>query len=427
MDLERELRYLYSLESRGWVFGLQNISQLLDLLGNPHLRLKAVHVAGTNGKGSVCAMLHSVLSRRYRVGLYTSPHLHRLNERIKIQGEITDEELVASIRFLRGKVEEAGRPETFTFFDFTTALAFYYFAQKEVDLAIVEVGLGGRLDSTNVIRPLVAVITNIGHDHMDILGPTLEEVAREKAGILKEGAPLVCGERKEGPLQVILDTAREKGTEVYLIGRDFYYHWEKDLLSFRGRKWDLRGLRVGLLGRHQGENAALALATLELLEGLGFGVSQEEIRKGLEEVRWPARMELFPGPPRVLLDGAHNPEGMEVLRESLSLIPHRHLYLLIGVMADKDWKGMLERILPLCQAVFAFKPENPRALPPERILQEARSRGVEAHEAEGAEEAVRMALARASGEDLVLCCGSLYAVAEVRQALLSGKWQGRSS
>ncbi len=417
-ELREEIEYLYGLERLGMIFGLENVSGLLKLLGDPHLRLKAVHVAGTNGKGSVCAMLHAILGRRYRVGLYTSPHLHRLNERIKIEDEIQDQELLQLIRLLRAKVREADRPKTFTFFDFITALAFFYFAQKGVDLALVEVGLGGRLDSTNVIKPLVAVITNVGHDHMDVLGGTLQDVAREKAGIIKEGTVLICGERKPDPLEVILKEAERKGATVYLLGRDFGYRYA-DGLSFWGRKWRLQGLRLGLLGRHQGENAALALATLEVLTERGFELTETDIRKGLEEVRWPGRLELFEGRPRVLLDGAHNPEGMESLCEALSEIPHRALHLIIGIMADKPWSEMLRKILPLTQRVIAFKPNNPRALDPGIIVQEVRTLGLDAFKAQGAEEALRIAMESSDPEDLIVVAGSLFTVAEVREVLSS--------
>ncbi|RLB01877.1 MAG: bifunctional folylpolyglutamate synthase/dihydrofolate synthase, partial [Deltaproteobacteria bacterium] len=187
MAYQEELRYLYGLERFGMIFGLDNVSRLLHLLGDPHLKLKVVHVAGTNGKGSVCTILHSILSQRYRVGIYTSPHLHRFNERIRIgHDEISDQEVVDLTRLLRAKVQQEGEPKHFTFFDFTTAMALYYFTEKEVELAIVEVGLGGRLDSTNVVQPLVVVITNIGHDHMDVLGESIEDIAREKAGVIKE-------------------------------------------------------------------------------------------------------------------------------------------------------------------------------------------------------------------------------------------------
>lgn len=420
-ELERELQYLYGLERFGMIFGLENVSALLDHLGNPHLDLKAVHVTGTNGKGSVCAFLHSALCRRYKVGLYTSPHLHRVNERIKVNGkEIKDTELLELIKLLRTKAEGKGNPKVFTFFDFLTAIAFFYFKQQSVDLAIVEVGLGGRLDSTNVLFPLVSVITNVGHDHMDVLGPTLEDIAREKAGIIKEGRPLVCGEVKEDPLRVILEEARKKGSEVLLLGRDFSYHADTTF-SFRGRRWYLEGLELGLLGRHQQTNAALALAVLELLEEMGFPLSEEEIRFGLKETRWPGRLEVFGQGPRIVLDGAHNPEGVEVLCNALKEMAFSHLHLVIGIMADKPWKEMLKKLLPLSNRVVAFRPSNPRALEPERIVEEAKAYGLEATCAKEAKEALQLALCYAGADDLVLVTGSLFTVAEVREVLVFGR------
>jgi dihydrofolate synthase/folylpolyglutamate synthase len=420
-ELQKEIDFLYGLERFGMIFGLENVSALLELLGNPHLKLRAIHVAGTNGKGSVCAILDSILSRRYKVGLYTSPHLHRLNERIKINGkEIGDEELLNLIRLLREKTEKAKRPERFTFFDFTTALAFFYFLKKEVDLAIVEVGLGGRLDSTNVIRPLVGVITNIGHDHMDVLGPTLRDIAREKAGIIKENTPIVCGEKKEEPLQVILEEASKKKAPLYLLGRDFHYQYEDGLFSFFGRRLKLQGLRLGLLGRHQVENASLALEVIETLLELGFPVEEEHIRKGLEEARWPGRLELVESKPKVLMDGAHNPEGMRVLCEFLKEISFKKLHVIIGIMKDKSWKEMLQILLPFSQRVIAFRPQNPRSLEPETIIKVAKQMGIEGVEAKTPEEALRIAKEKADPEDLILITGSLFTVGEIRELLLKG-------
>lgn len=420
-ELERELQYLYGLERFGMIFGLENVSELLHHLGDPHLRLKAIHITGTNGKGSVCAFLHSVLGRRYKVGLYTSPHLHRVNERIKVnEREIEDTELLELIRLLRTKVEEKGEPQVFTFFDFLTAIAFFYFAQQSVDIAIVEVGLGGRLDSTNVLLPLVSVITNVGHDHMDVLGPTLADVAREKAGIIKEGRPLVCGERKDAPLKVILEEAQMKGSEVLLLDRDFTYQ-ASPKFSFRGRRWHLEGLELGLMGKHQLINATLALAVLELLEEMGFTLSEEDVRLGLKETKWPGRLETFGEGPKVVLDGAHNPEGARVLRDALREMAYCRLHLIVGIMADKPWREILQIILPLSDRVIAFRPSNPRALEPQRIVEEARLYGLDAVCAKEAREALQMALDFAGPNDLVLVTGSLFAVAEIREALLFGR------
>ncbi len=421
MAYREELEYLYGLERFGMIFGLQNVSELLGLLGNPHWGLKVVHVAGTNGKGSVCAMLHAVLSRRYKVGLYTSPHLHRFNERIRIQDEISDEEVVALTRLLRSKVEEAGRPEHFTFFDFTTAMALYYFAQKGVDLAIVEVGLGGRLDSTNVVNPLVTVITNVGHDHIDVLGSDLTEIAREKAGVIKAGIPVVCGEGKEAPRRVIEEEAKMKGAPLYLLGRDFRWQRDEGGLNFEGRRWRFKGLSVGLSGAHQLENAALALATLQLLDEEGLEIGEEDVRIGLRTVRWPGRFELFHGPPRVLLDGAHNPEGAKALKVSLGEIPYRDLHLILGIMADKEWKGVLEELVPGASTVVACRPQTSRALDPEEIVRETRRWNVRAWTVEDPAEALKQLKEIAKLEDLIVVSGSLFTVAEVREALLGGR------
>lgn len=419
MAYQEELRYLYGLERFGMIFGLDNVSMLLHLLGDPHLGLKVVHVAGTNGKGSVCAILHSILSQRYRVGIYTSPHLHRFNERIRIgHEEISDQEVVEIVRLLRAKVEREGRPRHFTFFDFTTAMALHYFSKKEVELAIVEVGLGGRLDSTNVVHPLVVVITNIGHDHMVVLGPTIADIAREKAGVIKEGVPVVCGERRPEALKVIEERALEKKAPLLLLGRDFGWETEDGTFRFYGRKKGLCNLALNLRGRYQFANAALALATLEVLQEKGFPVGEGEIRRGLREVDWPGRLELFEGPPRVLLDGAHNPEGAQALRGFLEEMSFGHLHLLLGIMADKAWREFIKELAPLAETVVGCRPSNPRALTPGEIAREARRYCHRVLAFEDPKEALEHLRDLSSAEDIIVVTGSLFTVAEVREALL---------
>jgi len=422
MAYQEELCYLYGLERFGMIFGLDNVSRLLHLLGDPHLGLKVVHVAGTNGKGSVCTILHSILSQRYRVGIYTSPHLHRFNERIRIgHDEISDQEVVDLTRLLRAKVQQEGGPKHFTFFDFTTAMALYYFTEKGVELAIVEVGLGGRLDSTNVVQPLAVVITNIGHDHMDVLGESIEDIAREKAGVIKEGMPVVCGEGKPEALKVIEETALEKRAPLLLLGRDFSWEAEDGTFRFYGRKKGFGNLELNLRGRHQFANAALALATLEVLHEEGFPVGEGEIRRGLKEVDWPGRLELFEGPPKVLLDGAHNPEGAKALRCSLEKMPFRHLHLLLGIMADKAWRDFIAELAPLAETVVGCRPSNSRALAPEEIAREAKRYCPKVSAFEDPKEALEHLRGLSSPEDLIVVTGSLFTVADVREGLLGDR------
>jgi len=423
MSYKDSLDYLYSLERFGMIFGLDNISRLLSLLGDPHRRLRTVHITGSNGKGSVSAMMAEILSRRWRVGLYTSPHLHSFTERVKINDrEIEEGEVVRLVELLRRKVEKEGGPEHFTFFDFTTAITFQYFAEKEVDLAVIEVGLGGRLDSTNVITPQVSVITTVSKEHTQVLGSSLSEIAREKAGIIKEEVPVVCGVREEEALKVIEEEAKEKGAPLFLLGRDFHYRERgAQQLDFSGRRWRMEGLEVGLLGRFQLFNASLAIAALEVLAEKGYAVSEADIREGLQEIRWPGRMEVVRKAPLLILDGAHNGEGARALKEALRDIRYRELLLLLGIMDDKDVEAIVRELAPLARLVVTSRPSNPRALPPRRIAEVARRFCPRVKEREEMREGVSLILEEASREDLVLITGSLFTVADARQILLGGE------
>ena len=423
MAYSDSLSYLYGLERFGMIFGLEKISQLLSLLGDPHLGLRCCHVAGSNGKGSVCVMIAHVLERAYRVGLYTSPHLHSFNERIKINGEeISDQEVIELVEVLRGRVQEEGGPEGFTFFDFTTAMAFYYFAQKGVDLAVVEVGLGGRLDSTNVLLPEVTVITEVSKEHTQVLGNTLGEIAKEKGGIIKEGVPVVCGVQEGEALEVIEEEAEGKGAELILLGRDFHFFpLGGRRLDFRGRRVRWEGLEVSLLGEHQLFNAALALATLEVLQERGYPIGEGEIREGLKGVVWPGRMEFVSQRPPILLDGAHNPEGAKALAKALGALSYRRLLLLLGIMDDKDVEGIVGEIVPLATEVVACRPENPRSLDPKEIAKAVLPFGPKVKVIEAVGEGLRYLMEEAQEGDLILVTGSLFTVAEAREYVLGGE------
>jgi dihydrofolate synthase/folylpolyglutamate synthase len=322
--------YLYGLERFGMVFGLENITLLLRALGDPHRDLKVIHVGGTNGKGSVSAMMASILQEEgHRVGLYTSPHLVSFTERIQINGaEIPWEEVVKLTELLRKRVEEEDIPQRFTFFDFTTALALYYFFLREVEVAILEVGLGGRLDSTNVVHPLITVITNVSRDHLQILGEGIEDIAGEKAGIVKHGTPLISGAAQPEVIRILEQECEKKEAPLRLLGRDFWgERIASGALNFQGSTWRLADIRLGLAGSFQIENATVALGALEALEETGYRVEKESIYQGLAKVRWPGRLELLPTSPQILLDGAHNPAAARVLKACLEEeFDYRRLY-----------------------------------------------------------------------------------------------------
>ena len=403
------------------VFGLENISRLLQVLGDPHRTLQVIHVGGTNGKGSVSAMMASVLQEAgYRVGLYTSPHLVSFTERIQINGtEIAWDEVVRLTELLRSRVAEEGIPQQFTFFDFTTAFALYYFSQQEVDVSILEVGLGGRLDSTNVVHPLITVITNVAKDHCQILGERIEDIAREKAGIVKHGVPLISGATQPAVIQILEETCRENEAPLSLAGRDF--QGEKTAprtLDFRGRSWHLTDISLGVGGPFQIENATVALGALEGLEGKGYRVGKESIYEGLAEVRWPGRLELVQASPQILLDGAHNPAAAGSLKEALQEeFDYRRLYMVMGIMQDKEVSAITAVMAPLADVLIAARPDNPRAMSAQRLAEIARDYCSAVTVIEDIGKAVEYAREVAREDDLILVTGSLFTVGEARDYL----------
>jgi dihydrofolate synthase/folylpolyglutamate synthase len=422
MNHHETLAYLYGLERFGMIFGLENISRLLRVLGDPHRALQVVHVGGTNGKGSVSAMMASVLQEEgYRVGLYTSPHLVSFTERIQINGtEIAWDEVVRLTDLLRCRIEKEGIPRQFTFFDFTTALALYYFSHQEVDLSILEVGLGGRLDSTNVVHPLITVITNVAKDHFQILGERIEDIAREKAGIVKHDVPLMSGATQPEVIQILEETCREKEAPMRLAGRDF--KGEKTTrggLDFHGRRWHLADIRLGVAGPFQIENATVALGALEALEERGYRIGEESIYKGLATVRWPGRLELVQESPQILLDGAHNPAAARSLKEALQEeFDYRHLYMVMGIMQDKEVTAIVASLAPLADVLIAASPHNPRAMSAQRLAEIAHDYCSAVTVIEDVSEGVEYARKVTQEDDLILVTGSLFTVGEARDYLM---------
>jgi dihydrofolate synthase/folylpolyglutamate synthase len=404
------------------IFGLENISRLLQTLEDPHRDLKTIHVGGTNGKGSVSAMMASVLQEEgYRVGLYTSPHLVSFTERIQINGvAIAWEEVVRLTDLLRSRVEQEGIPQQFTFFDFTTAVALYYFAQQKVDLSILEVGLGGRLDSTNVVRPLITIITNVSRDHFQILGERIEDIAREKAGIVKQGIPVISGATQPEVIQILEEACKVQEAPMRLAGRDFRgERISTGTLAFHGHRWQLTDIRLGVAGPFQIENATVALGGLEALGQKGYRIEEESIYKGLVQVRWPGRLELVQKSPQILLDGAHNPAAARSLKGALQEeFDYRHLYMVMGIMADKEVSAILAELAPLTDVLIATRPHNPRAMPPQRIAEIAQDYCGEIKVIEDVGEGVGYARELAQEDDLILVTGSLFTVGEVRDRLL---------
>jgi dihydrofolate synthase/folylpolyglutamate synthase len=361
-------------------------------------------------------MVSTVLGEAgFRTGAYTSPHLISFTERITVNGEpIREEEVVELTQFIKERTDREDRQRTFTFFDFTTALAFVYFKRKGVDVAVVEAGLGGRLDSTNVISPLVSVITNVGLDHQDYLGATVEEIAREKAGIIKKGVPVVTG--ASGPaLAAIRETAADK-SDLYVLGETFSYSKKgRQTMSYRGVGTFLDNVSVPLWGDHQIFNAALALCVLELLAARGYPLHESLIRKGLGSTRWPGRLEFahpLPGKPLVLYDGAHNPDGARTLAAFLTTeFSDKRKILVFGVMKDKDFKGMLGELLPAVQHVIITRPDIARAAAPADVAAYAPGAFV----TDSVKDALEAAFKTAGSEDLIVVAGSFYTLGEARR------------
>jgi dihydrofolate synthase/folylpolyglutamate synthase len=415
-DYAGTLEYLYGLEKFGMVFGLENIEWILDIIGNPHRSLRAVHIGGTNGKGSTASMISRVLEEAgHKVGKYTSPHLLSFTERIVVnEEEIEEKEVAALTEHIRQRIEDADRNRFFTFFDFTTALAFEYFFRNKVDIAVIEVGLGGRLDSTNVLEPLVSVITNIDYDHTDYLGDSIEKIALEKAGIIKKRVPVISG--VQGVAGDIIDrVGRESVCPVYGLGRDFSFEKVGDQhMSYRGLEKRLDDVFVGLRGDHQLNNGALALCTAECLSSVGFPLDEEAMMAGLSEIKWNGRLEMIREKPAILLDGAHNPHGARALAKYLrGHFTEKRKILVFGVMKDKDYESILKEILPLVDVVILTRPGIERALFPEQLERYAEGAIVKENLKGALEEAKRIA----RDEDLILVTGSLYTIGEVKSII----------
>lgn len=390
-------------------------ARLLRGLGNPQNRFSSIHVAGTNGKGSIAAFLSSILDRGgYKVGLYTSPHLVHFNERIQINGRpIPDDDLAQVLEAVRA-IYTQGEPPTF--FECATAMALHYFALKRVDWAVLETGMGGRLDATNVVRPYVTVISNISMEHQTYLGTTLAEIAREKAGIIKPGAGVITGVRQKTALQVIENAAREKGAPLYRLGKEFRIRRDNiGSFAYFGINHRWPRVRIGMIGDHQRTNAALALGAAELLLRKNVHLSDEAILDGLAETRWPGRLEVLSRKPFVLLDGAHNPAGVRTLKKFLEHSkPSGQLIMVVGILEDKAWKPMLRELSAVADRMILTKPHSERAADPNELASFARFLQQDPVVIPHLSDALSLALKEAGPEDTVCITGSLYTVGDAK-------------
>ena len=416
MTYEEALSYIHSICWKGSKLGLDRTRELLGKLDDPQKELKFIHIAGTNGKGSTAAMLSSILEEAgYRVGLYTSPFINRFNERMQVNHQpIPDEELAALTEYVRPHADAMA--DSPTEFELITALAMVWFARQKCDIVVLEVGMGGELDSTNIIDvPEAAVIAAMGLDHVKELGPTMADIARAKAGIIKEGGRVVSYGGNPEADEVIAAVCRARNASLRqpdfsaIVPGDFSL--EGQTFSYKG--W--RGLRIPLVGAYQMNNAAVVLETVEVLRQRGWSVSDEAVRQGLADTRWPARFEVLRRDPVFIVDGGHNPHGIRATAESLSrLFPGRKITFVTGVMADKDVEHILGLIVPLAEQFFTVRPDNPRAMDAGELAARIEAMGAKATACASVQDGVDRAI-QAEGPHGVACAlGSLYMSGEVR-------------
>ncbi len=430
MSYSETVDYLYNLQKYGTKFGLENIQRLMSSLDNPHKTFLSIHVAGTNGKGSTSAMIASLLKKTgLKVGLFTSPHLVSFTERIRINGEEISENEVISLASRIKDIVKQTKDFSPTFFEVVTAMAMLYFMEKNIDIAVIEVGMGGRLDATNIIVPQVSVITSISFDHKEFLGDSLKDIAREKAGIIKKGIPVVTANQEIPADKLIKETADIMQAPLYIYGRDF-----KGLLrsseirgitiNYTDDKTSIEDIFIPLTGEHQLINSCIAIKTyLLILEKLHKSLSLTFLRQGLCDFIWHGRLEFIASDPPLLIDGAHNPAAAKVLSEALKTIfknRFQKIIMILGIMADKDIKGIMEPLLPLASAIVLTAPAYSRAASPEKLKHIALSFGFKKiYTIPNVKNAVEFAkkLANHEKETLILITGSFYTIGEAKELL----------
>ena len=416
MNYEEALEYIHGVS---WTFckpGLERISALCEKLGNPEKKLRFVHVAGTNGKGSFCSMLDSVLrAAGYKVGLYTSPYIREFNERMRVDGKNIDNDVLADITTRVRPIADSMTDKP-TEFELITAIAFQYFYEAGCDVVVLEAGMGGRLDSTNVIRdPLLSVITGIALDHVDYLGDTVEKIAAEKAGIIKDNAPILYGGEDMAAHAVIKGAADARGSKFYDIDYSEIENLSSDLSGTSYDFGDHKDIKIKLLGLYQPKNSALVLRAIDILRNRGLNIPENAVKEGLIAAKWQARFEIISHDPLVIFDGAHNPQGIESATLSIKhYFKNEKIYVLTGVLRDKDHKYIASKLSEIAERAFTLTPDSPRALSAEDYAGELRDEGVKAMSYPSIEAALSAAKseARKNGKPLV-CLGSLYTYQDV--------------
>ena len=431
MDYQEALEYLLRfadyerLPRSGIVWDLKRVERLLARLDNPQRYARSVHVAGTKGKGSTSAMIASILKHAgYKTGLYTSPHLLSFTERIQVNGKpIAEEDWARLTEIIKPEVEAENRIGDLgelTTFEILTAMAFLHFRQVKAEYQVLEVGLGGRLDATNVVKPQVCVITSVSYDHMDVLGDTLAKIAGEKAGIIKPGAVVVSAPQFPEAIEVIERVCREKGVRLIKVGQDVT--WERGDFNAEGQHFKVGGLKeeydlwIPLLGEHQMENAANAVAAVELLKDKGAKIPAEDIAYGLAKVNWPGRLQVLGKEPWVIVDGAHNAYSMQRLGEALkTYFKYDKMKLILGFGGDKDIAGMAAEAVKMTGDIILVASRHPRAVKVEVLVEEFKKLGVTPRVADTVKDAIKLALDEAGPDDLICAAGSIFVIAEVME------------
>lgn len=404
MNIQETFEYIHRVNWRGSKPGLSRTETLLAKLGNPHKKLKFIHVAGTNGKGSTCAMLANILQiQGYKTGMYTSPYIYEFNERMQVNGHnISDEKLCEVTTYVKQFADTM--EDLPTEFELITAVAMEFFAREKCDIVVLETGLGGQLDSTNIIdTPEVAVITALGLDHTKELGPTIEHIARAKAGIIKNGGKVAFYGGEQAALKVIRQACEDRNCVLRLPVPGVADAYE-----------------LGLTGTYQRKNAELVLTAVELLRNGGWEISGNSVKKGLATVKWPGRFQKVGSRPDVIVDGGHNPHGVQGTKDSLEYYyPGKKIHFIMGVMADKEVSKMLEILLPIAADFVTVSPDNPRAMKADELAELINNKGVRAEAAASVGEGVRLAISRASEDDVVCAIGSLYMYRDVVDSLVN--------
>ncbi|MGB9679599.1 MAG: bifunctional folylpolyglutamate synthase/dihydrofolate synthase [Minisyncoccia bacterium] len=421
MNYNEAIDFIHGTYKFGIKLGLENISKLLEYMGNPQKSLKIIHVAGTNGKGSTCVYISSILeAASYKVGLYTSPYLEEFEERMKINGKnISKEKIIHYVEYVKPLISKmlADGYNHPTEFEVITAIAFKYFYDEKVDFLVLEVGLGGRFDATNVIQQsLVSVITTIDYDHTDRLGKTLGEIAFEKAGIIKYKGAVVSFYQDNSALNVIMDACKVKDAYLKVLDKaNVVVKQQKPEFNLFDYK-EYKNLKIKMIGLHQIYNAALAVETVITLKNLyGYKIDESAIKNGLLNGRWPGRMEVLKRNPYIILDGAHNVQGLTALKNSLDLFNYNRLILVIGMLKDKDTKHMIEIIIPYADVVITTTPASDRAYKGTELAEKINHPNV--IPINKIEDAAKYALNESKNDDLILFCGSLYMIGYVRSFL----------